>query len=452
MSDEITRALDYIEKRYPNLEEELAQLIQIPSVTMDKEACAQAAGWLMRKLERMGMDNIQLFETSSNPVLFAEKQTRDEHKPTVLIYGHYDVQKPDPLDEWDSEPYQLERQGEYLFGRGTSDMKGQLLAMLLAVEALLQDDLLPVNIKVLLEGNEEAPPQVLETFVPENQALLSADISLNCDAGMLGSDKPTISYGLRGGSLNIIRVTGPVRDLHDGAFGGVIENPIHVLCAMIAGLHDEHHRITLPNFYESVRVMSDEERTLLASLPVDGQMIAENAGVSQLWGDEDFTPIERIGARPSLSVRLFDAGELKGAIPRTASARLVIRLVPDQDPLEVHQQLKAYVQAHTPETVASEVEYVVGYPPYLVDRDLPAMRSLHAALADTWGSQPFFWRVGGGIPVVELLRQSLGIESLLTGFSLPDDHIHGPNERLHWPTVKLGVSALVRFFFEFAAR
>jgi acetylornithine deacetylase/succinyl-diaminopimelate desuccinylase-like protein len=174
MSDEITRALDYIEKRYPNLEEELAQLIQIPSVTMDKEACAQAAGWLMRKLERMGMDNIQLFETSSNPVLFAEKQTRDEHKPTVLIYGHYDVQKPDPLDEWDSEPYQLERQGEYLFGRGTSDMKGQLLAMLLAVEALLQDDLLPVNIKVLLEGNEEAPPQVLETFVPENQALLSA--------------------------------------------------------------------------------------------------------------------------------------------------------------------------------------------------------------------------------------------------------------------------------------
>jgi acetylornithine deacetylase/succinyl-diaminopimelate desuccinylase-like protein len=278
---------------------------------------------------------------------------------------------------------------------------------------------------------------------------LEADISFNCDAGMLGPDKPTISYGLRGGSVNIVRVIGPTRDLHDGMFGGVVENPIHVLCALIDGLHDVDGRITLPGFYDRVREITSEERSLLNALPLDGETIAANAGVPELWGDANFTPIERVGVRPSLNVRHFEAGAVKSAIPRVAEARIGIRLVPNQDPLEAHQQLLSYVQANTPKTVRSEVEHVVGYPPYLVARDLPAMRSLGSAFEKTWGTKPYLRLVGGGIPIVEVLKQTMGMESLLTGFSMPGDQIHGPNERLHLPTVKRGIPALIRFFHNY---
>jgi acetylornithine deacetylase/succinyl-diaminopimelate desuccinylase-like protein len=446
MSDEKKHALNKLAITFKSFVGEIEQFIRIPSITNDSNACEQAARWLEEKLERIGLENIQKFRTIGNPVIYAEKKCGDDHAPTVLVYGHYDVQRPDPLEEWESQPFEVVQKGDYLYGRGTSDMKGQILAVLLAVEAMIQEDTLPLNLKFIFEGNEEAPPQVMEAFVPEFKKLLEADISLNCDAGMLGPDKPTISYGLRGGSVNIIRVTGPARDLHDGMFGGVVENPIHVLCALIDGLHEDDGRITLSGFYDRVRELSAEERSLLDALPVDEKTIAEDAGVAMLWGDPEFTPIERIGARPSLNVRHFNAGAVKSAIPRVAEARLVIRLVPNQDPLEAHQQLTRYVEANTPKTVRSEVEYVVGYPPYLVDRDLPAMRSLSTAYEETWGSKPYFDLVGGGIPVVEVFKQTMGMESLLTGFSLPGDHIHGPNERLHLPTVMRGIPALIRFF------
>lgn len=449
MSEKIERALSYIEGHFDDFIVELGQFIQIPSMTMDRSSSEKAAQWIVEKLDRIGLENVQLHETIGNPVIYAQKICGIEGAPTVLIYGHYDVQLPDPLDEWESPPFEAELRGDYLYGRGASDMKGQILAVLLAIEAMIQEDSLPLNLKFLFEGNEEAPPQVLETFVPEHKSLLQADISLNCDSGMLGPDKPTIYYGLRGGSVNIIRVIGPTRDIHDGIFGGVVENPIHVLCALIDGLHDDNGRITLPGFYDKVREMTPEERALLDALPLDGKTIADNAGVPELWGDADFSPIERVGARPSLNVRHFDAGAVKSAIPRVAEARIGIRLVPNQDPLEAHQQLLRYVEANTPKTVRSEVEYVVGFPPYLVARDLPAMRSLGSAYEQTWGMKPYFRLVGGGIPVVELFKQTMGMESLLTGFSLPGDHIHGPNERLHLPTVKRGIPALIRFFHNY---
>lgn len=428
---------------------ELKEFVRIPSVTSDKQACIQAAQWLRDKLDQMGMEPIHTFETEGNPILFCEWRCGDDSAPTVLVYGHYDVQTAKPLGEWETDPFEPEIRGVYLHGRGTSDMKGQILAVLTSIEIMLESGTVPVNFKFLFEGNEEAPPQVLEEFLPAHRTLFRADISLNCDAGMLGPDMPTISYGLRGGSVNIIRVHGPVRDLHDGGYGGAIENPIHVLCSLIAGLHDDACRITLPDFYDRVRVLSEDERSLLSSLPIDDDFILEQAGVPELWGDAEFTVLERLGARPSLNVRLFNAGELKGAIPQSAEARLAIRLVPDQDPAEVHRQLKRYVAANLPGTVTAEVEYIVGYSPYLVDRDLPAMRSLSDALESAWGKSPLYHLVGGGIPVVELLQRSSGVESLLTGFSLPGDHIHGPNERLHLPTVRKGIPALVDFFYRF---
>jgi acetylornithine deacetylase/succinyl-diaminopimelate desuccinylase-like protein len=449
MSEKFERALNYVEGHFDDFIVELGEFIRIPSITTEKDACGEAAQWVMEKLKRLGLENVQEFQTLGNPIVYADKDCGDEDAPTVLIYGHYDVQRPDPLDEWESQPFEAEQKGDYLHGRGTSDMKGQILAVLLAIEAMIKEDTLPLNLKFLFEGNEEAPPQVMETFVPQFSSLLEADISFNCDAGMLGPDKPTISYGLRGGSVNIVRVIGPTRDLHDGMFGGVVENPIHVLCALIDGLHDVDGRITLPGFYNRVREITSEERSLLNALPLDGETIAANAGVPELWGDANFTPIERVGVRPSLNVRHFEAGAVKSAIPRVAEARIGIRLVPNQDPLEAHQQLLSYVQANTPKTVRSEVEHVVGYPPYLVARDLPAMRSLGSAFEKTWGTKPYLRLVGGGIPIVEVLKQTMGMESLLTGFSMPGDQIHGPNERLHLPTVKRGIPALIRFFHNY---
>jgi acetylornithine deacetylase/succinyl-diaminopimelate desuccinylase-like protein len=449
MSAKFERALNYVEGHFDDFIVELGEFIRIPSITTEKDACGEAAQWVMEKLKRLGLENVQEFQTLGNPIVYADKDCGDEDAPTVLIYGHYDVQRPDPLDEWESQPFEAEQKGDYLHGRGTSDMKGQILAVLLAIEAMIKEDTLPLNLKFLFEGNEEAPPQVMETFVPQFSSLLEADISFNCDAGMLGPDKPTISYGLRGGSVNIVRVIGPTRDLHDGMFGGVVENPIHVLCALIDGLHDDDGRITLPGFYDRVREITSKERSLLNALPLDGETIAANAGVPELWGDANFTPIERVGVRPSLNVRHFEAGAVKSAIPRVAEARIGIRLVPNQDPLEAHQQLLRYVQANTPKTVRSEVEHVVGYPPYLVARDLPAMRSLGSAFEKTWGTKPYLRLVGGGIPIVEVLKQTMGMESLLTGFSMPGDQIHGPNERLHLPTVKRGIPALIRFFHNY---
>jgi acetylornithine deacetylase/succinyl-diaminopimelate desuccinylase-like protein len=449
MEERIEQAVNFVESNFQTYITEVEALTRIPSVTGDAEACNRAASWIVDKLERMALEHVQVFETIGNPILFGEKKSGSSDVPTVLIYGHYDVQLPDPLDEWESPPYDPELRGDYLYGRGTSDMKGQILAVLFAVEALLVCEDLPVNLKVLIEGNEEAPPSTLKEFVPAHCDLLKADISLNCDAGMLGPEMPTISYGLRGASINIIRVEGPAMDLHDGMYGGVIENPIHVLSKLIVGLHDDAGRITLTGFYDRVRTLTEKERSLLAALPLDAQFYAESAGVASLWGDRAFSPVERIGARPSLNVRLFRAGAVKSAIPRLAEVRIGIRLVPEQDPREVHEQLKRYVATHTPESVKAEVEYVTGYPPYLVDRSLPAMRSLSTALEATWGVKPYLHLVGGGIPVVERFKRVLGIESLLTGFSLPGDHIHGPNERLHLPTVKRGIAALIRFFFQF---
>lgn len=440
----------FVEDHFQDYIEDLKAFVRIPSITQDLDPSRQAAEWVVEKLKQMGVDPIQFFETDGNPIIVGDLTSKDPTAPTVLIYGHYDVQLPDPVEEWESPAFDPELRGDYLYGRGTSDMKGQLLAVLLAIQTMQAADNLPVHLKFLIEGNEEAPPPVMEAFIPEHKAHLSADISLNCDAGMLAPDQPTICYGLRGGSICIIRVMGPVRDLHDGGYGGVIENPIHVLSKLIVGLHDEQRKITLPGFYDKVRVLSEEERAFLAALPFDESFYKKHAGVDHLWGDEDFLPIERVGARPSINVRLFKAGAKKSAIPRKAEARVGIRLVPDQDPVEAYEQLKHYVESHTPMTCSSEVEYVDGYPPYLLDRAYPASQSLREALKVAWGREPVYRLVGGGIPVVEYLRRFVGIESLLTGFSLPEDHIHGPNERLHLPTVRKGIPALIRFFHNFS--
>jgi acetylornithine deacetylase/succinyl-diaminopimelate desuccinylase-like protein len=275
--------------------------------------------------------------------------------------------------------------------------------------------------------------------------LLNADFSLNCDGGMLGPDQPTIVYGLRGGAISTIRIFGPSLDIHDGLFGGVIENPIHVLSNLIAGFHDGG-RVTLPRFYEKVRYMEEEERAELARLPIDNSFYLKSTGAPSIWGDDEFTPVERVGARPALTVTMFQAGSRKGAIPSKAEARVSMRLIPNQDPLEVHEQLKEYVAQNAPSTVTWEVEYEEGWQPSISDRMYAGNEALRQALETVWRKKPYYHLDGGGIPVVGQLKQILGMDSVVTGFSLPDDNIHGPNEKIHLPTVRRGIESLIHFF------
>lgn len=445
MSQTLKGSLEYADRHFDRFIDDLCQFISFPSVTTSTDHIHQTVEWLMNHLQSVPLERVEVFETIGNPVVYAEVQSRYPDSPTVLIYGHYDVQPAEPVDAWDTDPYKATRIGDYIYGRGTSDMKGQLLACVSAIKAMMSDGLTPIKIKFLLEGNEETEPDVLCEFLPEHRDLLNADFSLNCDGGMLGPDQPTIVYGLRGGAISTIRISGPSLDIHDGLFGGVIESPIHVLSSLIAGFHDDG-RVTLPGFYEKVRSMDEEERAELAQLPIDASFYLKSTGAPSIWGEDEFTPVERVGARPALTVTMFQAGSRKGAIPSIAEARVSMRLVPNQDPLEVHEQLKEYVAQNAPPTVTWEVEYEEGWRPSISDRMYAGNEALRQAFETVWRKKPYYHLDGGGIPVVGQLKQFLGMDSVVTGFSLPDDNIHGPNERIHLPTVRRGIESLIHFF------
>jgi acetylornithine deacetylase/succinyl-diaminopimelate desuccinylase-like protein len=329
-------------------------------------------------------------------------------------------------------------------------MKGQLIACILAVEAVLAEGTYPATLKILLEGNEEFGPSPVGEFIRAHQELLRCDFCFSPDAGMIGEGSPTITYGMRGRSNCVIRVSGPSRDVHDGVFGGVILNPIHVLGQLIAGLHDSDGRVAIPGFYDKVRAVSDTEKEDLARLPKDDSYFLENSGAPGLWGDEGYPAVERAASRPSLNVLQVRAGGPSSAIPSFAEADVTARLVPDQDPAETGEQLDRYVKARTPWAVTSEVRFVGGYRPTLMSRTSPGIVALSRALEETWGRRPLFDRSGAGIPVVARLQDLLGVDSVLTGFSLPSDNIHGPNESVHLPTLRRGAEAMVRFLMAIA--
>jgi len=270
---------------------------------------------------------------------------------------------------------------------------------------------------------------------------------------MIDPDKPTIIYALRGMAYFELRIFGPKADLHSGSFGGVVANPANVLAKLIAGMHDDQHRVTLPGFYDKVRPISSEERALLARLEIDGAFYQNISGVPAISGEPDFYPIERVGARPTLDVNgLFSGYTEPGAktiIPSYAMAKISTRLVPDQDPKEVHQSLKSYLEQHAPETVNWELDFMSGAPAYITEESVPGMDRFLEALEKTWGVKPLMKREGGSIPVATSMKNILGVDSILTGFGLPDDQIHAPNERLHIPTHRKGVEALIRFFLSF---
>lgn len=454
-NNKVNDAIAYYKSHYDDFFSQFQDLLRIPSVSTSAEHTEdvqEAADFLVRKLTEIGLDKVKAYPTSRHPIIYAEYMV-DPEKPTIMIYGHYDVQPPDPLDEWTTDPFEPTIREDYLYARGASDMKGQVWANITALESILKTGDLPVNIKFLIEGEEEIGSPSLDPFLEEHKTLLKSDLVLNTDADMLSPDKPSITYALRGLAYFELRISGPNADLHSGIFGGVVANPANVLCKLIAEMHDEDGHVTLPGFYDKVREITPEEREDLSKIGMDEKFFKDITGVPALGGEAGFPPVERIGARPTLDVNGLYAGYIeKGAktiIPAYAMAKISTRLVPDQDPKDVHESMKAFLEEHVPDTVRWELEYMSGAAAYITEKDVQGVDHFIQALADTWQVEPLKKREGGSIPVATSMKNILEVDSIITGFGLPDDQIHSPNERLHLPTNKKGVEALIRFYLSF---
>lgn len=456
MTQPLRSALDYAEAHYDDFLSSLKTFLAIPSVSTSETTRAdvqRAAEWIADYLRQIGMESVQVFPTDLHPIVYGEWLHAGAAAPTVLIYGHYDVQPVDPLELWLTPPFSATERDGNLYARGASDMKGQLMASVAAVESIMRtQDAMPVNIKWILEGEEETGSPSLAPFLRAHKDLLKADFCLNPDSGMLGPDWPTLTYALRGLAYFELRVEGPAHDLHSGIYGGVVANPANVLAKLIAGMHDDDGRVTLPGFYDKVRELSDEERAALARLPMDEDYYLKQSGAPALAGEKGYTPVERAGARPTLDVNGllsgFTGDGAKTVLPAWAMAKISMRLVPDQDPHDVEAQLRAYLEAHAPDSVRWTLKSMHGGYPSISARDSRGVKALVRAMQAEFGRKPFFKREGGSIPVVADMQQILGIDSVLTGFGLPDDNLHAPNEKLNLTVWKRGIKTLVRFFFE----
>jgi acetylornithine deacetylase/succinyl-diaminopimelate desuccinylase-like protein len=458
MVDSINQSMAYARENFPRFVCELKEFIRFPSISAQPAHAAdvrQCADWLAGHLKGIGLKHVNIVPTRGHPIVYAAGE-HDPRRPTVLIYGHYDVQPADPLRAWRSPPFQPVVRGDNLYGRGASDDKGQLFAHVKALEAyLIIEGTLPVNVKCLFEGEEEIGSPNLPAFLARHREKLKADVAVISDMSIPAPDRPAITYAMRGALSLELTVASSRRDLHSGIFGGAVHNPLQVLCEMIAQLHDVRGRIAIPGFYDRVRVWSEGERDYMAqSGPADSEIL-RNAQVAQEWGEPHFTLYERTTIRPTLTVSGIVGGYQgegpKAVIPARATAKLNFRLVSDQEPQEIERLFRRYVAAITPPTVRTTIRMQVSAPPALVDRSHPAMRSAARAYRRGFGAMPVFLRSGGTIPVVNLLHQTLGIPTVLMGFALPDDQMHGPDEKFHLPNFFNGITTSICFLSEVAS-
>ena len=450
----LQNALEYAQRNRDRFLDRLIEVLKIPSISTDAEYNAEvgrAAEWMAVHLKGLGIENVEVMPTDGgHPVVYGD-YLKKPSAPTVLVYGHYDVQPADPLELWETGPFEPQVRGDLLYGRGASDMKGQVLAAFHAIESLMRGGgELPVNIKFLLEGEEEIGSKHLEPFLQKHADKFKADVSLNPDAGMMGVDMPTITYGLRGLAYMEINVWGPKADLHSGLYGGAVHNPAQVLTELIARMHDDKGRITLPGFYDSVRPITEQERADFARLPNDDQHYLEETGVPALWGEEGYISAERTGARPTLEVNGLLSGWTgpgsKTVLPARAMAKISCRLVPDQNDDEVVQQMTHFMEENAPQTVTWEVKKLTGSPFAIADLNNPGVKAMNDAMESAWGVRPLYRREGGSIGAVAMLQQICGVESVLVGMGLPSDNVHSPNEHLHLPTWHKGIDSFIHFF------
>jgi acetylornithine deacetylase/succinyl-diaminopimelate desuccinylase-like protein len=435
-----SRALNYARAHRPKFVSELKEFLRFPSVSSQPERAsdvAKCAHWLAQHLRQIGLDRVRIIPTRGHPIVYAS-WLRAPGRPTLIIYGHYDVLPGEPLREWRTPPFTPTLKNDNLHARGAADDKGQLFSHLKALEAYMKTGrALPVNVKCIFEGEEEIGSTNLTPFVRRNRRALHADAAVISDTRMLSAEQPAISYAQRGGLRAELEVFGPPHELHSGAFGGVVHNPVLALCEIIAGLHDDQGRVTIPGFYDDVRVWSEKERDFMARSGPSDQEILRAATVEHGWGESGYSLYERTTIRPDLGVNGIVGGHTgpgaKGVIPTRALAKISFRLVPDQDPQKIAQLFRDHIARVTPSTVRSALRIMSPIHPALVNRKHPAVQAASIAYKKGFGEYPVFVRSGGSIPVVNTFQKILGIPAVLMGFGLPDDNIHGPNEKFHLP-------------------
>jgi len=417
---------------------ELIELVQIPSISPGlphPEAITEAADWIEQRLKRSGMDEVRrLVVGKHHPVIWARKHISDD-LPTVLFYGHYDVMPADPLDEWASPPFEPEVRNGKVFGRGTADDKGQVLMHINAVEAYLKaEGTLPVNVIFAIEGEEEQGSEGLELLLDSHRDLLAADIAVISDSPFFATDCPSVCYGLRGIATAEIRVDGPATDLHSGNYGGAIANPAEFLARILSDLKDRNGRITIDGFYDDVLELSPSEREGFASLPFDEPAFCQDLGAEAPYGEEGFTTLERIWARPSFEINGFNGGfggqGSKTIVPANATAKISMRLVPNQEPERILELLEEHVRRIAPPEVRISVSRGHGGRPFLAPIDDPHVRSAYEAMGRAFEGQVHYIRDGASIPIVASIQSKLGATCLLLGVDVPEGRIHGPNEML----------------------
>ena len=447
---------DYIEKNKERFLEELKDLLRIPSVSADKkykEDVFRAGEFIKTKLEEAGADKVELCQTAGYPIVYGEKII-DTSLPTVLVYGHYDVQPPDPLDLWETPPFEPTIRDEKIYARGACDDKGQMYMHIKAFEAMMKTDTLPCNIKFMIEGEEEIGSDNLEIFVENNKEKLATDVILISDTGMIANDIPSITVGLRGMSYVEVEVTGPNRDLHSGLYGGAVPNPINVLCDMIASLKDEDDRITVENFYDDVAEVSKEERAQMAKAPFSVEDYKKSIGLKDIKGEKGYSTLERNSIRPTLDVNGIWGGYTgegaKTVIASKAYAKISMRLVPNQDSATITKLFKKHFEKIAPPSVSVLVKPHHGGEPVVTPTDSQAYKAASYAYQQTFGKEPIPMRSGGSIPIVAMFKSKLGIDTVLMGFGLDSDAIHSPNEHYGLFNYYKGISTIPHFFFQYA--
>ncbi len=453
----------YIEDNKQRFLDELVEFLKIPSVSADPKFDAdmqKAASWVMSKLADAGMDKAEICETAGHPVVYAEKIV-DESLPTILVYGHYDVQPADPYELWDSPPFdpvikktKIHPDGA-IFARGACDDKGQIYMHVKAIEMMIAQNALTCNVKVMFEGEEEVGSENLETFIKENKERLKADIILISDTSIIANDIPSVETGLRGLSYMEVEVTGPNRDLHSGVYGGAVANPANVLAKMIASLHDEYGKVTVKGFYDKVIDLSVEEREALESAPFDEEEYKKDLDIAEVSGESGYTTRERAAIRPTLDVNGMWSGYIgegsKTVLPSKANAKISMRLVPDQDWKEISDLFDAHFKAIAPPSVKVKVSRHHGGQPYVTPTDSIGYKAAFNAMEEAFGQTPVPTRGGGSIPIVALFEEVLGLKSILFGFGLDSDALHSPNENYGLFNFYKGIEAIPLFYKHYSA-
>ncbi len=436
--------------------DELLELLRIPSVSADskfKADVARCAEAVKEHLLAAGADTAEVCPTAGHPIVYGEKIV-DPSLPTVLVYGHYDVQPADPLNLWHSGPFEPVIKDGKIYARGACDDKGQMYMHIKALETMAKTNTLPCNVKVMIEGEEEVGSVNLGKFLEDNKERLKADIVLVSDTSMISMETPSIESGLRGLAYMEVEVTGPNRDLHSGVYGGAVANPATILCKMIASLHDENNHITVKGFYDKVAELSAAERAAINNAPFDLEEYKKELGVNEVWGEKGYTTLERTGIRPTLEVNGIWGGYTgegaKTVLPSKAYAKISMRLVPHQVSDEISDLFKVHFESIAPAGVTVKVTAHHGGEPVVTPTDSPAYKAAAKAIQTTFGKEPIPTRGGGSIPIIALFERTLGLKTVLLGFGLDNDNIHSPNEKYDVANFYKGIETIPYFHKYFA--